>query len=297
ISRRGAANRRPVSPPDPTLVSNPISRTRSFPVQSFGPGAATDFHPRPLSEIDEAKTNPAVYYGTEFVYPGIPENFTHSCQESRQLFEEVETWEEVSWRNTKKVNCDPTWGSYVFITSYSESSLVKIPQAIKKWICAVERSLKYGNRAVYADEAFKRFKLDVILDESVLANASTDRVREEFRALIRGLDLYDPPEEESGLQDLGESNFMVPPARNKACFVLDEADLSMLANLDFSEDPTKDFPIWENKKLRLINGGWRRPSFSETRYRGIWYCPVMSLPRIYQMVTFDGNVLEGGLDP
>ncbi|PIG85996.1 hypothetical protein AARAC_011339 [Aspergillus arachidicola] len=120
---------------------------------------------------------------------------------------------------------------------------------MENWIRSVEGTLKYACRAAYADEAIKRFKLDVILDESILADVSEDRVREEFRSLIRGLDLYDPPEEPLGLAGHGESDFMVPPARNVACFMLDEGDVSMLSELEFSEDPTQDFAVFGKKSF------------------------------------------------
>ncbi|KAB8204646.1 hypothetical protein BDV34DRAFT_226262 [Aspergillus parasiticus] len=297
---RGAAGKRPVSPSDPTLIFNPVPPTRSFPLQSFGPGAATDFQPQSLQEIDEkAKTNPITYYGKEIVYPDMSESLNLSHQSTRRLLEEVERWEAFTWQNNsnnEKTNYNPTWGFYVFITSYSETCLAQIPKAMKNWIRAVEGSLKYACRAAYADEALKRFKLDVILDELILANASEDRVREEFRSFIRGLDLYDPPEEPLGLAGYGESDFMVPPARNVACFILDENDVSMLAELKFSEDPTQNFGEFERKKLRLIDGTWRRPQFSHKQYRGIRYCPIHSLGRIYQIITLDLNVLEDGFN-
>lgn len=71
MTARGAANLRPVTPPDPTLASRPVPRTRTFTVQSFGPGAAADLYPRPLKEVDEeAKANPVTYYGAEHRFPG-----------------------------------------------------------------------------------------------------------------------------------------------------------------------------------------------------------------------------------
>ncbi|KAB8264821.1 hypothetical protein BDV32DRAFT_144858 [Aspergillus pseudonomiae] len=167
---------------------------------------------------------------------------------------------------------------------------------MENWIRAVEGTLKYACRVVYADEALKRFKLDVILDESIVADASEDWAREEFHSLIRGLDLYDPQEEPLGLADRSESDFMVPPARNLACFILDEDDISMLAELKFSEDAKQDFGVFGGKNLRLIDGMWRRPQFSDRPCRGVRYCPINSLGRIYQTITFDPNVLEDGLN-
>lgn len=157
----------------------------------------------------------------------------------------------------------------------------------------MERCVKYRTRVAYADEAIKRFKLDVIEDKDALAGASIDRVREEFWALIRGLELnglldddYDDEEEDEEEDEDGNS-FLVPPARNMACFAQNEADISMLAHLEFPDDPMEDWRVFYGKSLKLIDARWRRPSVSDTDYRGVWHCSILSLPYVYDSITDD----------
>ncbi|RJE16526.1 hypothetical protein PHISCL_11137, partial [Aspergillus sclerotialis] len=87
----------------------------------------------------------------------------------------------------------------------------RLPQAIANLVKAIHRRLGRFAVPIYAQEAFKRFKLSVIQDEDALSNASDDRLRDEFRAQIRGLQLSD-----------NEEDLIHPLARNMACLVFDE---------------------------------------------------------------------------
>lgn len=142
----------------------------------------------------------------------------------------------------------------------------------------VQRGLRLYALSAYADEAFHRFKLDVIEDQDALDGASDDRIREEFRALIRGFNLCDDEER------------FVPPARNVACLVLDEATISMLANLSFPEDPMNDCKAFNKMTIKVVDIWWQHSSAHPgSSYRGVGDCPIVSLDRLYLMLMSGGN--------
>ncbi|KAE8356623.1 hypothetical protein BDV28DRAFT_144948 [Aspergillus coremiiformis] len=138
----------------------------------------------------------------------------------------------------------------------------------------------------------KQWRIESVLWNGLLntgivrPSISINRVREGFHALVGELDLHDLPEEDFHLTGAGESAFMMPPARNQACFIPDESDLSILADLDFPEDPMQNYRAFKDKKPTLVGGH----PFSETNH-----CRLTSLPYIYYKVTSDINVLQDGL--
>lgn len=169
---------RPISPPDPSLATRPVPRIRHFPIRSFGAGAAPDIDStaRSLKELD-AEAHPTPCSG----------DYCQLFDEIRNLLIEVERWEAVIFRNDVDTPYrNPTWGFYVFVTAYLDRVRESLPKAIDFLITATDRNCRRSTLPVYAKEAVKRFKLDVIQDETTLAVASDDRIREEFRALIRG---------------------------------------------------------------------------------------------------------------
>lgn len=65
---------------------------------------------------------------------------------------------------------------------------------MENWVKAVQRDLRPrfpGGSKVHSDEAFRRFRLDLVDDEETLNHASIDRVRECFRALVWSFELSD----------------------------------------------------------------------------------------------------------
>ena len=76
---------------------------------------------------------------------------------------------------------------------------------------------------VYAAEAYGRFLLDLVQDREALDGASADRIRENFRALVRGLELNEDEEVYEG------------SVKNQVCLVLTAEKVEMLANLHFEE--------------------------------------------------------------
>jgi hypothetical protein len=97
----------------------------------------------------------------------------------------VERWENVRSDDGKVfLERDPTWGFYIFVTDYSAKVSENIPQAMETLMGVVQRGLRYWTCPPYAEEAFRRFKLDLVEDQAALEGASYDRIREEFRALV-----------------------------------------------------------------------------------------------------------------
>jgi len=83
----------------------------------------------------------------------------------------------------------------------------------------------------YADEALRRFRLDLVdIEQETVAEqpASIDRVRECFRALVRSLEISDDDGD-----DEEEDYFSAPPpTRNMVCLVLNADTVRMLAEFD-----------------------------------------------------------------
>ncbi|PKY09341.1 hypothetical protein P168DRAFT_34932 [Aspergillus campestris IBT 28561] len=252
---------RPITPPDPTLATRPVPPTRSYIARSFGPAATSDIQrtARSMTEL-EAEADPATH-------PQAPENYYPSVDETRKLLKEVENW--------AFVEDDPTWGYYVFVTTYSDSAREKLPQALANWVKVAQKCLSIGTLPIYSDEAFRRFKFNVVEDRDALDGASVDRVREEFRAQIRGLHLGEGDNEDD---DPGTSGFM-PPARNQACFLLDEAAITMLADIgSLPDDAVRFYRTYNHKTVTVVDGFWDR-SRQDPRetYRGVGQLAVAGI--------------------
>ncbi|KAH6884286.1 hypothetical protein B0T10DRAFT_518379 [Thelonectria olida] len=261
---------RPVTPPDPTLTSRPVPRTRVFPLETYGAGASPDI----LTSVKPLEVLQAEPESAESRNPFMDSIF--------HLLKEVTHWETVSQREDGYSVRDVTWGFYVSVTSYSDTALEKLPQALHNWVKVTERGCIRGTARPYREEAIKRFKLDVIKDEEALQGASDDRVREEFRAQIRGLQLTDD-----------DYPRLPPPARNTHCFVLDEASIAMLADLEFPEDPEDDYGAFGGKNIKFIDGNWERPkeSHSFSTYRGVGYVAITGLAWVYTLLS-SGDFME-----
>lgn len=209
----------------------------------------------------QAQADPATYYDPTLYNPTLDEVIG--------LLREIEGWEQVSFWEDKYVDRNPTWGYYASVTNYSGYALENIHRAIENLMKVVQRDLRLYTLSAYADEAFHRFKLDVIEDRDNLDGASDDRIREEFWALIRGLNLCD-------LCD--NKGIFAPPARNVACLVLDEATISTLANLCFPENPMDDYEAFSDVTIKAVDIWCQRSSANpESSYRGVGNCPIVAL--------------------
>ncbi|KAH0001708.1 hypothetical protein KCU78_g14742, partial [Aureobasidium melanogenum] len=283
--KAAAPSSRPVTPVDQTLISRPVPRRRNFVPRSFGPGAAGDIRSRVnpihdlLASADEATYVPTHAHGTNVM------SYSPSGDDVRHLLKDCADWESVSFRSDERMPPpDPTWGFTVFVTAYDDRSRAQLSQAMQNWIRVQERKLENGyTLPAFAAEAWKRFKLDVIEEQEALDGASDDRVRAEFRALVRGKELSDDDDQ------------FLPPARNQACLVLDAAAITMLADLKFATELKDDRAAFENMKIRAIDIHWNRPQSTASNYRGIGQLPIDALARFYHLLTSgpDSGYMEG----
>lgn len=273
-------------------------QTRLFPIQSFGPGAAADIctTARSLRDIN-AEVTPEMY-----TQAGL-RDYDAKHDETRELLKEVENWSRVDYSGDDneegKEDADPTWGYYVFITDYSTYTDEHLSGAIENLIKVVQRSLTRFTIPPYARETFHRFKLDVIQDKDILDGASDDRIREEFRAQISGMKLFN---------DVG--GLCYTPARNMVCLVFDRETIEMLSSLSFPEDVEEDFDKFRKNTVKVLDNCYRGedgPFYGERAfpriktasyrvigslvptYRGVGDCPIASLDRFYMFITSGAN--------
>lgn len=273
---------RPISPLDPTLTTCPVPRERTFTGRSFGPGAAAEIEKtaRPLKEIDQEALH-------SFSGDLKSDNTT------RDLLKEVECWESIRSNDRKVIlERDPTWGFYVFLTDYSAEVILNIPQAMETLMGVVQRELHSFTYPPYAEEAFRRFRLDLIEDQAALEGATYDRIRAEFGALIQPK-LRDLKSSVEGL--LGDDFDLWPRARYMACLVLDERAVSMLANVPQFEDLEERYSAEEQERflttkvvLKVIDRFWERPppiTLVHDDYRGVVDCSIGRLALLYRELT------------
>ncbi|KEQ66393.1 uncharacterized protein M437DRAFT_80884 [Aureobasidium melanogenum CBS 110374] len=277
MSGRGSAaapSSRPVTPMDQTLVTRPVPRRCGFVTRSFGPGAASDIRSRVCSIRDLLDSADETTY-TPARRGKFTMSYSPSGDDVRHLLKECAEWELASFRSDERMPPpDPTWGFTVFVTAYDELSRKQLQQAMQNWLRVQERELANGyTLPAFATEAWKRFKLDIIEDQEALDEASDDRVRAGFRALVRSKELSDD-----------EDQFL-PPARNLACLVLDAAAITMLAQLKFPEELEDDREAFKDKRVTAIDIQWNRPQTSTSTYRGTGQLSINALARFYYLVT------------
>lgn len=125
----------------------------------------------------------------------------------------------------------------------------------------------------YAEETFRRFKLDLIYEQESLASALIDRVRECSRALVRSLEITDDNEEYE----------WEPPTRNTVCLVLDAESIQMLANLTFRDDCDyiEEYRFFETCRVQAVDIKWQRPEETLSEYRGVRDVSIADLARMY----------------
>ncbi|KAG9704668.1 hypothetical protein KCU69_g4999, partial [Aureobasidium melanogenum] len=273
--RAAAPPSRPVTPVDQTLVSRPVPRRRNFVPRCFGHGAASDIRSRVCSIRDLLASADESTYIPALAHSPVVSSYSPNGDDVRHLLEECADWESVSFRLDERMPPpDPTWGFTVFVTAYDGSSRGQLHQAVQNWLRVQERELENGYTLVaYAAEAWKRFKLDIIEDQEALDGASDDRVRAEFRALVRSKELSD------------DGDQFLPPARNQVCLVLDAAAITMLAQLKFPEELRYDRAVFKDKKVKAIDIQWNRPQSSTSSYRGTGQLSINALARFYHLIT------------
>lgn len=259
---------RPVTPPAPDSFSVPAQKLFTA-VRSVGHGAAADikWRVRTLDDMARLVGNSGPMGGRDWHHV-LLEELEHFAQRCRH-------------EEDREPPNDPTWGFRVFVTSYSPDAREKFPRALANWTQAQELMLPGTDQPEYRHEVLQRFKLDVVEDES-LESASDDRVREEFRAWMAGLD-FTPRE-----GDYASEAFLSTvhnPSEN-ICLVLDEANITMLADLTFGE-PEDDRKRFEAMTVRAIDGTWRRPSEAriDETYRGVGDVSIIGLAELFEVMA------------
>ena len=281
MTGRHAPPPRPTTPTDPTLTLRPVPRKKDFPVRSFGPGTAIDASPAAFNNWNGYELKA---YWEEFERVAAP-SLGEDLYENARLLEDLRHNEACSWREDETFTPQPTWGYYVFLTDYDQITKDSLPRAMENLVEVTRRS--QGADAtppnLYADEVFRRFRLDLVEDQDALESASFDRVRACFRAHVRSLELTD---------DDDEHHPWVGSVHNKVCFVLNAKNVQMLANLTFREDGDKlaEFRVWLECRLQAVDIAWERPETTYSKYRGVRDIDIASLGRAY--IVVDGLDLE-----
>jgi hypothetical protein len=266
MTGRRAFPSRPITPTDPTLESRPPPRKCRFPLRSYGPGAAADIRQTTTAtqELRHLANSSAA-------------SQTLEAEDNSDLLQRIEKWEKRGmWEDGRSVEPNPTWGFYVMVTDYSQTAKDNIDRAMENLLRVQHRAL--GANAdppdVYADEAYRRLKFDVVENPEALEGASGDRVRECFRALIRGLELWD---------DIDQ---FPPPPRNYVCLVIDSSKIEMLANLTLHDDHNENARSLSTCKLQAVDIFWQRPETTASSYRGVRELAIDTLPRTYLELSF-----------
>ena len=103
------------------------------------------------------------------VGPRITGSRAWDLKYSRELLEGVTRYDNCSLKGDGSDEPDPTWGWYVFLTYYSPAARHNVGRAIQNLLRMHHRDL--GADAdppdVYADEAYRRLKLELVEDEAL----------------------------------------------------------------------------------------------------------------------------------
>jgi hypothetical protein len=264
---------RPTTPPAPDSLSVPPQKIFTV-LRSVGSGGATDIKSR-ITPVSELQRSPGSTQGEGGEWYEV-------------LIQEVESLARTCYYNDTSRSDDQTWGFSVFVTAYSPGAQVKLPQALENWTKAQESWLEHHVlNPVFRAEAIKRFKLDIVYDDS-LEGVSDDRIRAEFKAWMAGLGLT-----ASGDQSPSLLVSMSPTPKENICLVLDEASITMLAGLTFTGDSKRDSVRFEGMNVRAIDCTWRWPVKvrSDDTWRGIGDVSIVGLAVLFAMIA---SPIKGG---
>jgi hypothetical protein len=281
MTGRRAPPSRPTTPTDPTLIARPVPRKRTFPIRSFGPGATID---APTTDPSRWTARAQNAWWKEFNRAAGP----CECDERENLavLKTIRQSEAVVWRDDDVLVPQPTWGFYVFLTDYDQVTRDSTQRAMENWVELIRQmqGVNANPPDLYANEAFRRFKLDLVDEQEALAGASIDRVRECFRAHVRSLEITN---------DNDEEDLWVGPTRNLVCLVLNADKVQMLANLTFRDDtdPVEYYRTYGACVVQAVGIKWQRPEVTSSRYRGTKDLSIVFLARAYSLL--DNGDLEG----
>ncbi|RDW61834.1 uncharacterized protein DSM5745_10506 [Aspergillus mulundensis] len=155
-----------------------------------------------------------------------------------------------------------------------DPTTVQTPRAVANLTEATRRGIRASSTAQYTDEATRRFKIDLVQHKQALDGSSIDRVREEFRAYLRGLRLLDDRPD-------GRITIRGASARNHVCLVMDRVVIRMLADLDFG-DVRDGYARLRGYTIRVVDAWWQRSLMDISHYEGVDFIPVYSLAYYYE---------------
>lgn len=268
--RRNYAAARPLTPINATLKSRPVPDTRVFAPYAIGPGADPNIGKtvKSMGQLD-ALAHPTQHDGV--------------LNSTRNLLALVENYSQLAYEIGEPPEYyrsqDPTWGFYVFVTAYSEEHRNAVPVVLDKIIESTRHNLNARNTGqAYAEEAFRRFKLEVIEDESALSEASYDRVRAEFSAMLRGKPIFDPM-------------MLGGPASNMAFLMLDAESIEKIRDYQIPQTILDHTPLRDTVHLKVVDIHYERPgpNIAPSTYTGWGLCRIRLLARLYEILTTDAN--------
>ncbi|RGP77346.1 hypothetical protein FLONG3_4532 [Fusarium longipes] len=291
-------------PRDPSLETRPVPYKRFFDVRSFGPGTDpsiqrtarsvcdVDLNIRPSDYSDDPGFDSQVFERERQFSMWVRDDedwlgYRKRTDDVRKLLSALETYQKKTAGPLGSEITDPTWGYYIFVTSYTDAARQKLEAAVEALIQLVLRSLRRTSPSLYSEEATKRFKLDIVQNREALENASEDKVREEFRAQLRGLGML---EDDIMFRGIGSSRF-------SACILFDQDTIERLSKISFSLDVEEDEIQFSDVSVRLIDPKWDYPAQpypsrieDDTPYKGADNCPVTDLGELYRRM--EGDLME-----
>ena len=263
---------RPVTPPDPSLITHPVPSHRHHKPISFGKGARLDLPYRSVEELDELPEADAALSNDSY--------YRKSHDDVRRLLEVICDLKDFLKSDNTPVDI-ATWGFMIFVTEYSSLALEKLCLAMENLVKVTERSMS-STPPAYKNEAIRRLKFDLIQDKENLDGASDDRIREEFKSLLRGQSLMN--EEDSPEIFIGST---------VGCLVFDEKTITMLADLEF-DDSVRDYSSFKGNNIKITDLFWVRgetewPDLPNARpYRGVDECPIVCLQSLNSEFSTSG---------
>ena len=288
-------------PRDPSLQVRAVPHKRFFDICSFGPGAdpAIQRTARPVGEVD-LNVRPSDYSSDHEFDSQVFERERHQnmwiregedwldykkrTDDVRKLLSALEDYRNKTRGPLGSTITDPTWGFYIFVTSYTDEASQKLEDAVEVLVQLVLRSLRRMSPSLYSEEATKRFKFDVIRNKEALESASEDRVREEFRAQLRGTGML---EDDLMFRGIGSSRF-------SACILFDQKIIEDLSNTSFGLDIDEDELCLEDICVRMIDPKWDYPAQpypntieDDVPYRGADNCPITGIAELYRRMEGD----------
>jgi hypothetical protein len=224
---------RPTIPEDPNLEPRSVSHKRSFPVRSFRPGAAFESF---VDLLDEMARQAYLEELGRAARPSEGTGIERDAHENGSLLHAIENDEAVERGDDDMVVLQPTWVYYIFLIDYKKSTMEALASALANWLLTIKfmqgAASKPGEPVdVCGAEVYRGLKLEVIINEDALKDASSDRVREYFKAQIRSLEITETTDSDG-------REWWIGPAGTKFGILLDAAAAHMLADLTFPAERT-----------------------------------------------------------